>query len=570
MRIRTKLFTGFILFIGLYAVSVFFYLNTLQNSYIHTLKNHANYFSSQIKTQINSNILLHRDQLAVLSHTNNIQEFLEKANANFFFQTIDNSKLPPPSYQSTAEWLKTNFLDYFQFQYGSRIFKSVELINRFGSTILSTDGNHSAYGKNAKIMEAVQQNGYTIEKVNTNEKNKKTTLWLTSQVRGPEGNFIGAISGELDFLILMKEAEIKTQIFDSTIFSVISQSGETLYRSTPFILNEDISTKSYFSLIEGKEGVFTDTINSIERLYAYNTLGLGAERSEAAWYITLSYSLKEALSGVTRATNQLYVFLAISLFSAAAIILWLYYSIKRPLDELKEAVHRLSNKDLVHRPSIYGRDEISSVLQEFDGMREKLNHFYSNLEDEAKNQRKQRQKAEAIAGTDELTHLFNRRSFFSKVDPLLNIFKHSGTGFALFYFDLNGFKPINDTHGHALGDMVLKTVSNRLLGIIRADDILARVGGDEFALVLPAVHEDNTAEEAADRIINSISSPMHLNGIDISVGVSIGVALCPQHGQNTEALISKADKAMYAAKASLGSDRTTTGSAYRMYSEKDN
>jgi diguanylate cyclase (GGDEF)-like protein len=212
-----------------------------------------------------------------------------------------------------------------------------------------------------------------------------------------------------------------------------------------------------------------------------------------------------------------------------------------------------------------GRDEVSIVIKKFDLMREKLQYFYNDMAREAREQREQREQAEAIAGTDELTRLFNRRAFYEFLGHRIEEAEQGQTPLGVVYFDLNGFKPINDMHGHALGDYVLQTVGRRLIATTREGDFAARVGGDEFAVVLTAVTDADAAEEAGWRLVQTVSEAIAYEELDLSVGVSAGIALYPAHGGTPQELVEHADQAMYKAKSSLGADRTATGSALRVF-----
>jgi diguanylate cyclase (GGDEF)-like protein len=116
----------------------------------------------------------------------------------------------------------------------------------------------------------------------------------------------------------------------------------------------------------------------------------------------------------------------------------------------------------------------------------------------------------------------------------------------LLYLDLDGFKPVNDRHGHAAGDAVLKEIARRLSALLRKSDTVARIGGDEFAVILD--NPGDSAERVAEKCREAIGLPLRFEGQDISVGVSIGLALFPIDGLTEEDLLKTADGAMYRVK----------------------
>ncbi|GAB7045424.1 GGDEF domain-containing protein [Catenuloplanes indicus] len=152
--------------------------------------------------------------------------------------------------------------------------------------------------------------------------------------------------------------------------------------------------------------------------------------------------------------------------------------------------------------------------------------------------------AEILASTDQLTGLANRRRFHDRWQASLD----APTGpTALLYIDLDGFKPVNDAHGHATGDAVLTAVADRIRTTVRADDVVARLGGDEFAVILP-VTDDARATQVAARILAALDAPIATPAGPIRVGASIGMITAPP-GSDAEQQLRRADAAMYAAKA---------------------
>ncbi len=116
------------------------------------------------------------------------------------------------------------------------------------------------------------------------------------------------------------------------------------------------------------------------------------------------------------------------------------------------------------------------------------------------------------------------------------------------FLDLDGFKPINDAHGHNIGDEVLRTVAARICAAVRLQDTVARLGGDEFFVLLEDLENLQEAAQVAERVLKTLHEPVIIQGIRLQVGASIGMAFYPQDAQNAEDLIQHADHAMYQAK----------------------
>lgn len=155
----------------------------------------------------------------------------------------------------------------------------------------------------------------------------------------------------------------------------------------------------------------------------------------------------------------------------------------------------------------------------------------------------QKVELENMANTDSLTGLFNER-YFSRV---LNICEAKKLPFVLYYLDLDRFKPVNDTYGHAMGDRLLKEISARLLRCIRSRDYAFRIGGDEFALIVSADMDEEQRSRMAERIQTMLSAPIVIEEKVLSVGVSCGCACYPEDGDASQVRI-MADSRMYAEK----------------------
>lgn len=160
----------------------------------------------------------------------------------------------------------------------------------------------------------------------------------------------------------------------------------------------------------------------------------------------------------------------------------------------------------------------------------------------------ERRREMKLAYTDELTNLSNR-SFFSEVlKKTIAHAKRSNQRVALLYLDLDNFKRVNDTYGHDQGDLLLQLAGKRIEAASREEDTVARVGGDEFALLLQDIQAPQEAAEVAERIVYYFKQPFILNGIEIYSSPSIGIALYPDIGKDSTELMHFADLAMYNAK----------------------
>lgn len=168
-------------------------------------------------------------------------------------------------------------------------------------------------------------------------------------------------------------------------------------------------------------------------------------------------------------------------------------------------------------------------------------------------------KIRELAFHDPLTRLPNRQLLLDRINEGLTKSEHSQLLLAILFLDLDKFKEINDQLGHDIGDELLQTIAVRISASVRGSDTVARAGGDEFIVVLPEINDRHDAVLVAQKILEGIKSPLLIQGYELDVSASIGVAFYPSDGSDAFELMKKADIAMYVAK-------DAGGNCYRLYS----
>jgi diguanylate cyclase (GGDEF)-like protein len=168
-----------------------------------------------------------------------------------------------------------------------------------------------------------------------------------------------------------------------------------------------------------------------------------------------------------------------------------------------------------------------------------------------------------LALHDALTGLPNRRLLEDRIETALQHANRNHHKAAVMYLDLDGFKAINDTYGHAYGDEVLKMVSQRLLSNSRKEDTVARLGGDEFIVLLGDIHSLADAQGPAAKLVEALSEPFFINDLTLQLSTSIGISMYPDDAENVTDLISIADYALYEAKRAGKNRFCANGNAAR-------
>ena len=274
-----------------------------------------------------------------------------------------------------------------------------------------------------------------------------------------------------------------------------------------------------------------------------------AQDKEQIGTLALHLDLSDAYAQLA---YQIIALLLIGLLGAALVSLALsklQKSITLPLRALTETMRKVSeDNQLSERATPTGQDEIGELASVFNQMVNELTLSKDTLHQELKERRHIEAKLSKIAHYDAITHLPNRHSFNTQIDRVLLNYKHEHEKFALLYIDLDNFKYVNDTFGHHVGDLLLGKTAERLRTSLRQEDFIARLGGDEFVIIISAFTDTTQIGAVADKILTALQGAFTLDGHEAFVGASIGIAICPDHGKDSETLQRHADNAMYRAK----------------------
>lgn len=186
--------------------------------------------------------------------------------------------------------------------------------------------------------------------------------------------------------------------------------------------------------------------------------------------------------------------------------------------------------------------------------------LYEQAQQEIIDRKKAEKAIKHMAHHDALTGLPNRRLFNERISLEISRSHRNNQKIGIMLFDLDHLKEVNDSFGHSVGDLLLQAVAQRCLGLLRKSDTVARMGGDEFLLILPEMKQSNDAVLTAERILSALSTPFLLEGNQINITTSIGIVFFPDDGTEVDELIKKADIAMYKAKEK-------GGNIYHFYTE---
>lgn len=361
-------------------------------------------------------------------------------------------------------------------------------------------------------------------------------------VKGPDGRTVGVLASHLSWswadevrraLIEPMQTHRRVEFFilssdRSVLLGPASSIGQKL--ELPALASID-ARKSFWSVQRWPDG--RRYLTGFAPSHGYRDYpGLG-------WIVVTRQAEEEAFAPAHALQREIYLWGgALAIFFA--VLGWaLAARVTRPLQRIADAADRLSAGEIAVIPSDTGTREIRTLSKSIAHLVESLTQQQLTLG-----------LLENKAHHDPLTGLPNRAALEKHLPRLQQRCHVAGGALGLLYLDLDGFKPINDTHGHAVGDLVLREAAQRMRGCLRDGDLVARLGGDEFLMVLQLQQDDGLSHisRVAQRALQVLGEPMLLEGRTLGIGCSIGGALWPRDGERLEEVMERADQALYRAK----------------------
>ncbi len=367
-----------------------------------------------------------------------------------------------------------------------------------------------------------------------------TTLTLFQFYKNSEKNISKLLTNNIQTEILNMKHYLKTNLNKNNINELISHL-DSISSSSKSIHNIHIFNEKKLSIyatervspILNKECTPISKITRKEvleeecysfNITLYNNLTPYFFTSEV--YIDKQY-LHQLLKQQTIILISYYALLVILFF----LLLWIMLkkTIIVPLEELRQFAY-YSNTT----PKKFFINEIESI-------RHSLSMTFARL-------KKEQEELYKLSTKDTLSGLYNRMSLIDKIEWLIASSDRDPKKFAVIFFDLDNFKTINDSQGHVFGDKVLQNISNILLKSVRDHDIVSRVGGDEFVILLPSCEKETIVVNVLERIKEELAKPFHLDDHSYHLTASMGVSLYPRDGKDSQTLLKHADIAMYRSK----------------------
>lgn len=278
-----------------------------------------------------------------------------------------------------------------------------------------------------------------------------------------------------------------------------------------------------------------------ERVFSFARMPYGSAGEERFLVVGLSQPLAAVQGEVLDLGRSILKMLLVLSGVGVLLAAWVSWRVTRPLQAMVRATQAFSQGQPPGDLPLARQDEIGELARSFHHMAQQIGQQMAEL-DASHNAMSH------LAHHDALTDLPNRRMFTQRLAQALERARRSGSHCALLFLDLDGFKRINDAHGHAVGDQVLQAAARTIVGAVRSSDTVARLAGDEFTVLCEHLDSEAAALQIVGTLRRAFDAPLDVGGSPMQIAPSIGLAVFPRDGQDAQTLLAKADAAMYRSK----------------------
>lgn len=358
-----------------------------------------------------------------------------------------------------------------------------------------------------------------------------------------DGEFRGVLAAHLSWewaRIVQQSIMVPLRERHNVEMFVVSEVNDTVLLGPPGTIGQALSLPSLTASRAGTNSFLEeDWPNGVRYLTGY-VQSTGYESYPGlGWTILLRQPVSEAFAVVDDFQRFIWLLGALFVLIFGALGWYLGGRISQPLSDITSAANRISAGEVIPIPQHKGIKEIEVLELSLQRLLTSINEAEGALDD-----------MELKAHRDPLTGLPNRNALTEYIRKAKNDAQGRNQTLTFLYLDLDKFKPINDTHGHKVGDEMLIVVANRLQEIIRSDELVVRLGGDEFLMILRTDEKcpRDTGVMVAERAIHSINMPFFVEQLELRIGCTIGIAIWPEHGADPMAVMAHADEALYSGK----------------------
>ncbi len=438
----------------------------------------------------------------------------------------------------------------------NRIYQDIALVTPDAGATLRVSRTEAAAAASAEALEtqgltqAIARRGTYIGTVRFDEDLREPLATIAAPlIDRRSGDVAAALVATVRFKQVWELLGESATPGDTVVYVVDSAGRVVAHRDPAVVLRE---TQASLPARDGRATGLTGDVAVV----ATHSLGL----SRSGLTVVAEQSLSSALTVANQTREVMLVATTLALLLTSLIVVLTVRRFVRPIEALVDSTDRIAAGDLSHRADVSSRGDIGRLARSFNAMAARIQEQVlllerrvgertSELEESVSVQKRLIEQLEHQAANDFLTGLPNRYSLESRLQLELARARRTGCGVALLLLDLDDFKGVNDTFGHAVGDELLIEVGKRIRSTVRDVDAVCRLGGDEFAVVQPDVDSRAGASAAAQRLLDAFSDTFVLQSQELYTGVSIGVTVSADSTGSISDFMQQADVALYRSKA---------------------
>lgn len=358
---------------------------------------------------------------------------------------------------------------------------------------------------------------------------------VASPIKDNNDEIIGLVGGTINLIRLYDFIERFNTNNPSFEFFIINKEGFMItHKDKSMIMTTNINEQSlgvktnndFTDILVNKEGVIGRNFKATDKIYYFSEIP-----NTDGWKVIAKIPKSYFMSPVNKASRKLIFIGFIGIVIGVVLAFILSRKISRPIENLKKVFDKASEGDLTARANIETNDEIGEASKGFNKMMDTIEYMTYN---------------------DELTGMYNMNFLIKRLSHIISNNTINDTQLAVIVIGLDKFKQVNDTLGHNIGDKLLKRVSSQLNKIIKYEYDICRIGGDEFAIILHNIENEQYVSSLADEILNKINVPWIINKYNLYITASIGIAFYSKGEKDANVILKNANMAMHKAKEKGG------------------
>ncbi len=400
INIRTKLTAGFVAFVVLMTILAFYSVKVSQKSLQESVGKSSVFLADEMLRRIDRDIYTLLEKIQIYAHSLLVQETVSESNQEFeklddiknYIDQRDGEWVSSPEDEVTtfmselianklSHNLRKEFIDFYEKEYGYRVFLEAFVTNKFGANVSQTGKTSDYRQDDEEWWQAAREEGFYVSNVQYDESANAHVISIGVRIEDEKGDFMGAIKGVVSSYEIMKVAVLSTKKYQTTEIKLITEGGGLIYATDASKFLEDVSKKSFFNKITAESGFFTAQEGGKEKLFSYTHSRGYRDFKGLSWILVVGYNTAEVLGPAFRLRNNIAIASGVLIIIGIIASFFISRSISNPLRNLTESVRIIGKGDLDHKVKVKSKDEIGELGAAFNRMTENLQQITASRDE---------------------------------------------------------------------------------------------------------------------------------------------------------------------------------------------